>query len=160
MSTTPQTLALGRFARLARKELTEILRDRRTVLTLLLMPLLLYPLLSIAFRQFLLSGAISPEAPKYRIGFTSKEEAESVFHFLSGGEESLARRGAFRNESGTPRRDAITRPKLEMFVTPDLEEAVRHGQVEVAVRLDPAGAFKERVRTPLAVDMRLFYRDE
>jgi ABC-2 type transport system permease protein/sodium transport system permease protein len=157
MSITPP--ALGRFARLARKELTEILRDRRTVLTLLLMPLLLYPLLSIAFRQFLISGAISPEAPKYRIGFTSKEEAESVFRFLATGEESLARRGAFR-EGPTPRKDAITRPQLETFMTGDVEEAVRRGQVEVGARLDPAGAFKESVRRPLAVDMRLFYRDE
>jgi ABC-2 type transport system permease protein/sodium transport system permease protein len=157
MSITPP--ALGRFARLARKELTEILRDRRTVLTLLLMPLLLYPLLSIAFSQFLISGAISAEAPKYRVGFLSDDEAESVFRFLSRGEESLARRGAFR-EGPTPRKDAITRPKLETFVTGDLEDAVRRGQVEIGARLDPAGAFQERVRRPLAVDMRLFYRDE
>jgi ABC-2 type transport system permease protein/sodium transport system permease protein len=44
---------LARIGRLARKELSEILRDRRTILTLVLMPLLLYPLLSFAFRQFL-----------------------------------------------------------------------------------------------------------
>src|SRR5437868_14689434 len=44
---------LARVMRLARKELFEILRDRRTILTLVLMPLLLYPLLSFAFRQFL-----------------------------------------------------------------------------------------------------------
>jgi ABC-2 type transport system permease protein/sodium transport system permease protein len=54
---TPATWALGqslaRVGRLARKELSEILRDRRTVITLLLMPLLLYPLLSFAFQQFL-----------------------------------------------------------------------------------------------------------
>src|SRR5207247_6339912 len=45
--------ALARVGRLARKELSEILRDRRTIITLVLMPLLLYPLLSFAFRQFL-----------------------------------------------------------------------------------------------------------
>jgi sodium transport system permease protein len=43
----------ARIGRLARKELSEILRDRRTVITLLLMPLLLYPLLSFAFQQLL-----------------------------------------------------------------------------------------------------------
>jgi sodium transport system permease protein len=43
----------ARVGRLARKELSEILRDRRTVITLVLMPLLLYPLLSFAFQQFL-----------------------------------------------------------------------------------------------------------
>jgi ABC-2 type transport system permease protein/sodium transport system permease protein len=160
MSTTPSGLAVGRFARLARKELTEILRDRRTVLTLLLMPLLLYPLLSIAFRQFLISGAVNAEAPKYRVGFLSEEEAKSVFRFLAMGEESLARRGAFRGDGPTPRKDAITRPQLEPYVTPDLEEAVRRGQVEVGARLDPTGAIEVSARTPLAVDIRLLYHDD
>ena len=44
-----------RLGRLVRKELFEILRDRRTIITLVLMPLLLYPLLSLAFQQFLLA---------------------------------------------------------------------------------------------------------
>ena len=35
--------SLARVGRLARKELSEILRDRRTIITLVLMPLLLYP---------------------------------------------------------------------------------------------------------------------
>ena len=53
---------LGRLWRLTLKELREILRDRRTILTLVLMPLLLYPLLSIAFQQFFLSqlNAVPP----------------------------------------------------------------------------------------------------
>ena len=41
-----------RLWRLTRKELRETLRDRRTIITLVLMPLLVYPLLSVAFRQF------------------------------------------------------------------------------------------------------------
>nr|MCU0872044.1 hypothetical protein [Pirellulaceae bacterium] len=43
--------ALGRLARLCLKELREILRDRRTIVTLLLMPLLVYPLLSLGFQR-------------------------------------------------------------------------------------------------------------
>ncbi|MCR9198368.1 MAG: ABC transporter permease subunit [Planctomycetaceae bacterium] len=46
----------GRTLRLARKELREILRDRRTVLTLVLMPLLVYPLLGIIMRNGVLSN--------------------------------------------------------------------------------------------------------
>jgi hypothetical protein len=52
----PPPLSLGRVARLAMKELRETLRDRRTIITLVLMPLLVYPLLSLAFKQFLLSS--------------------------------------------------------------------------------------------------------
>jgi len=44
-----------RLTRLVRKETTGVLRDRRTLLTLFLMPILLYPLLAIGFRQFFLS---------------------------------------------------------------------------------------------------------
>jgi ABC-2 type transport system permease protein/sodium transport system permease protein len=160
MSTAPQGLALGRFGRLARKELTEILRDRRTVLTLLLMPLLLYPLLSVAFRQFLLSGAIDSATPKYRIGVFSEEEGSSIFHFLAEGENSLQQRGAFRGEGPAPRPDAGIRPNLEQLVTSDLEGAVRHGDLDVGMRLDPPGPFREGNHTRLAVDLKLIYRED
>ena len=64
---------LGRLWRLARKELSEVLRDRRTIFTLVLMPLLLYPLLAIAFQQFLLGSRAGEIAPAYRIAFRSRE---------------------------------------------------------------------------------------
>jgi sodium transport system permease protein len=51
---------LARLGRLMRKELSEILRDRRTIVTLVLMPLLLYPLLAMAFPQFLLGLGSEP----------------------------------------------------------------------------------------------------
>jgi len=46
----------NRTWRLAVKELREILRDRRTVLTLVLMPLLVYPLLGVIMRKGVLSN--------------------------------------------------------------------------------------------------------
>jgi sodium transport system permease protein len=57
-----QTVA--RVARLARKELLEIVRDRRTIFTLVLMPLLLYPLLSFAFRQYLVALVPAKDQPR------------------------------------------------------------------------------------------------
>ncbi len=57
-------LDLGRLWRLTQKELRETLRDRRTVITLLVMPLLVYPILSLIFRTFLLSGAIATPIDK------------------------------------------------------------------------------------------------
>ena len=47
---------LGRLVRLTTKELRETLRDRRTIITLVLMPLLVYPILSLVFRSVLLSA--------------------------------------------------------------------------------------------------------
>src|SRR6266404_4787480 len=75
---------LQRMGRLVRKEVSTILRDRRTIITLVLMPLLLYPLLTIAFRQFLLVGSLQEtEEPDYRIGFRTAPQqmspAENAF---------------------------------------------------------------------------------
>ena len=66
---------LQRLGRLTLKELREILRDRRTIVTLVLMPLFMYPVLSVAFQQFLLSHPPSTTAPVYTIGFRDAREA-------------------------------------------------------------------------------------
>ena len=51
---------LRRLGRLTRKELRETLRDRRTIVTLVMMPLLVYPLLTMALNRYLLSaGAVT-----------------------------------------------------------------------------------------------------
>src|SRR4030042_4569916 len=44
---------VGRLGRLVLKELREILRDRRTIITLVVMPILVYPLLALVFQRFL-----------------------------------------------------------------------------------------------------------
>lgn len=57
-----------RIKRLALKELRETLRDRRTIITLIAMPLLVYPILSLIFRTFLFStlmGGVSDEPVKF-----------------------------------------------------------------------------------------------
>jgi ABC-2 type transport system permease protein/sodium transport system permease protein len=70
-----QTVA--RVARLARKELFEILRDRRTILTLVLMPLLVYPVLSFAFRQYFVALVPTKERSKpLTIGVTRPRPGE------------------------------------------------------------------------------------
>lgn len=70
---------------LAYKELLETFRDRRTLVTLILMPLLVYPLLSLGFRSFLASSTLqSTDDPwiRYRIGLStpvSDRELQSLF---------------------------------------------------------------------------------
>src|SRR5437773_4325974 len=74
--------ALSRLGRLVRKELLEILRDRRTIITLVLMPILLYPLLSLAFQQLAVANKIAPKAKMdLKVGFASQAQLEAqVFH--------------------------------------------------------------------------------
>ncbi|MFK7821390.1 MAG: ABC transporter permease subunit/CPBP intramembrane protease, partial [Planctomycetaceae bacterium] len=75
MSSYTITTRLSQFARLAVKELREILRDRRTIITLVLMPLFLYPLLGGVVQKVLLSNITKMSGgPVYILGFESEED--------------------------------------------------------------------------------------
>jgi len=77
--TSPQ----GRLWRLCQKELRETLRDRRTIVTLLLMPLLVYPLLSMSLNRFLLSGGGGDNFEiTYLVGTASDEDRNSLQGWL------------------------------------------------------------------------------
>lgn len=65
---------LARFGRLASKELKETLRDRRTLITLFLMPLILYPVLSLVMSRLLLSNLKSNGASVFHIAVASERE--------------------------------------------------------------------------------------
>jgi sodium transport system permease protein len=158
MSMSPPRL--GRFFRLTRKELVEILRDRRTVLTLVLMPVLLYPLLSVAFQQFLLSGAVGSQTPKYRFGVVSKEEAKSIFGYLVAGEKMLEHSGAFKGKGENSLPDTVEKPEWDGNPYADLEDAVSRGLVDLGVRTNPPGPFKVNFDDKLDVDLELIYRED
>jgi len=83
-----------RHGRLAMKELRETLRDRRTIVTLLLMPVLVYPLLSMAFQRFLLAGIRNQGQPVYEVAVSSAE--------VKGMLEEHLQRFPMRDESGKP----------------------------------------------------------
>src|SRR5438552_6161724 len=90
MNNSPHIEGLYRLGRLVRKELVEIIRDRRTIITLVLMPLLLYPLLSVALQQFFLASSIDPgRGLVYRLGFATKQEYLAFFQFLAFGDQLL-----------------------------------------------------------------------
>ena len=73
----------NRLVRLCQKELRETLRDRRTIITLVLMPLLVYPLLSMALNRFLISATTgSTEEAPYTIGVGSDDEGGFLLELL------------------------------------------------------------------------------
>src|SRR5438105_1109112 len=104
---TPPQLSL--IARLAGKELREILRDRRTIVTLVLMPVLLYPLLSMAFRSYFIAAVAPEKAKAYRIAASSEQDAQR-FRDLLG--------------VGRPEGNSDDEPEFAFFESPDLEEPV------------------------------------
>ncbi|KAA1258411.1 ABC-2 family transporter protein [Rubripirellula obstinata] len=69
-----------RLWRLSHKELKETSRDRRTIITLLMMPLLVYPLLSMAMNRYLLTS--DAEAVPYKIGVENEADGRWVQEIL------------------------------------------------------------------------------
>ncbi len=136
--TSSATQRFARLARLARKELRETLRDRRTILTLVLMPLLVYPLLGLTFRSFLVSQAATlggQGRSLYVLAFDSGEQAERSLAFLNLADQLPEFRNAKRPDEpefkGTwPDGDREW----------DAEQLVIQGEADVALRVADATA--------------------
>lgn len=123
----------GRIQRLARKELRETLRDRRTIITLVLMPILVYPLLSLVFQRFVLSQRKPEQELVYHIGVESEEEWDTLYKTLEAGDRVLQRDAASMGKAGTE-----SSPKLSHDIEGALAEAVATNKVDVAVDLVPS----------------------
>src|SRR4051794_30488830 len=130
---------LARQGRLIRKELRESLRDRRTILTLVLTPLLLYPILAMAFQQLILSNRVEKDATTYRVGFVSEAEAGSLLPYLDKGRRYLEARHRGKAHSPHPPAYLEPMPTLSPHVVSDPDDTLRHGLIDVVVRLEPPG---------------------
>src|SRR6476620_2870457 len=90
---------LGRLQRLVRKELREIFRDRRTIITLVVMPVLIYPLLAVVFQRLLLTSLSPNVEPVYVLAVESELDQKVVMSQLQAGQNELARRARATGET-------------------------------------------------------------
>jgi sodium transport system permease protein len=167
MSSVAYLSRVGLLRRLVRKELSEILRDRRTILTLVLMPLLLYPLLAVAFRTFLVSNLTPPGAPTYLIGVRPGGEGQSVVWYLFQGQIALREHettgertnGEASPEKPPPHEQPV--PQLQPLECDDLEAEVSAGRVHIGIRVRPPGPFHPHdLRRNLGVDWEILYAED
>src|SRR5689334_22466054 len=105
--------SLARQWRLTAKELAETLRDRRTIVTLLVMPLLVYPLLSIIFRQFLSVSLNKPGQNLVYIGVDDERQGVIVLDLMTVGDQALQRMTDDGRHEIEPA--LIEEPRLEDF---------------------------------------------
>ena len=119
----------GRLFRLCRKELRETLRDRRTIITLVLMPLLIYPLLSMTLQRFLLSKAAEAQS-RYLIGVASEAEGYLLTEIL---EDQRSQPPPEMVEAGEGEA-ARLEPVLAHGMTP--EELLAAGEIDVAASIE------------------------
>ncbi len=173
---------LGRLGRLTRKELSECLRDRRTILTLLLMPLLLYPILAMAFFQIAGYKKIEKEWPRFYVGLPARPienndenssgkpqlqylpAAANLYRFWT--EIGIPERLRRHTPPGqTPDRDHPPTylenvPRLEVVPILDPEQSVREGVVDVALRPRPSEEPRQLNRRGPIMDWELLYRPD
>lgn len=135
----------GRAWRLARKELREILRDRRTIITLILMPLLVYPLLGALMSKGILSGLAGMRQARVVVCIESEIDSGVLSKQLAQGEGILLAQMA-----DPPAVDRAAEPGtlifpsdpglvLELFEKPpeppSLEKLVQNATADVGVRV-------------------------
>ncbi|QDU64351.1 CAAX amino terminal protease self- immunity [Planctomycetes bacterium Pan216] len=156
---------LLRWARLARKELRETLRDRRTIVTLVVMPLVLYPLVTIAFQTYLLSNAPRPDRIVYHLGFVSPEDRAIFLNLLNVAaqfepyvpeeEPRVEQANALLPNSTEPVKEAIGR----LYLTEDVEDAVQGINVDVGVRRGESSPQLDESSKTIEIDWEFIVRE-
>ncbi len=127
----------GRIFRLCQKELKETGRDRRTIMTLLLMPLLVYPLLSMALNRFLLSAG-APEGESYVIG-VADDAAGKYLNFVLGDPLNLPPDEVLQANGGELAKFNIVitdAAENELQLSP--VEALKQNTIDVAAEITPS----------------------
>ncbi len=141
----------SRTWRLATKELREILRDRRTVITLVLMPLLVYPLLGVILRKGLLNNLSHLQQVEVHVCLETEDDARQFAAAMVRGERLLgAPEGADSDATfgSSTAADVLGRPGKQEFdfavftldksaAGTSLEQQVSEGFVDISVRLTP-----------------------
>ncbi len=149
---------MSRLWRLARKELSESLRDRRTILTLVLMPLLLYPVLAILLQQIVLGNKADARGPVYRVGFASSKEGGFLSEYWQMGRAWRDRRSPPEDEKRTPRH-LRPEPNVEGFVPEDAAASLAGGGIDVMARVRANTPLHMDAKNLLFVDVELEYQD-
>jgi len=113
-----------------RKELTEALRDRRTLISTLLLPLLLFPLLSVGF------GALA-------VTLVKKAEEETPKVMLLGGADSPQVLAELRNSK-----------KIEVVPpTPDWKEKIVNKEIRAAIAIPDGFEASLAQQNPLTIEI-------
>ncbi len=146
----------GRLWRLVLKELREILRDRRTIVTLVVMPILIYPLLAVVFQRFLVTSLSGSEEVTYVIGVDSTIERQILEKQLERGNALLMERR--QREKGPSDSSDVPKVLLEDFPDANLERYVGDSSLHLAIvhRRETTDGAEKGLQTPLVWE--LIYR--
>lgn len=151
-----------RLVRLCIKELREILRDRRTIVTLVFMPLLVYPILSAAFHKFALSSLSSIAEVECIVGVESERDAVRLGRFLGAGEDVLKASGqgtvATTDPSSQLRFEG--EPTIRWLYGDNMRRGVATGSLDVGIILLEGDDLKQSAGFRRQLKCQVIYREE
>ena len=140
---------------LTRKELRETLRDRRTIITLLAMPVMLYPLLGLAFRMLAVNQFKQKDSePRYAIALGTDVEALWLSSAVQLGDQLLAARKRISDNEKRARQEAASDGSVASAGNPssrgdtETDASATAGQFQEAPSQDgdaPGGGSEEQV---------------
>ena len=125
-----------------RKELREILRDRRTIITLVLMPMLVYPIIGVTFQKFLASQLTNKPLVEYRLGFRTAQEGELFRRWLLRADMLAAKQAGRSFDPSAMPAGTEDDPRLEFLspedpaVSMDVEGALQTSEIDVGIIID------------------------
>ena len=128
------------------KELRETLRDRRTIVTLLLMPMLTYPLMGLGLRFLSVDAARKKEGPQYQLLVATDNEAQWLDEALMAGERFLS----LPEHKPRAKRSILAPDDASVF---DLSESVSGGLADVGVRISLSENFDVRGHKAATVEI-------
>lgn len=158
---TGQRQIVGRLARLSLKELRETLRDRRTIVTLVVMPLVLYPILALVFQRFLFTSLTTQgTTEEYVIGVDSNESLVQLTRQLELGEAALrAKQPEVTSNKRSEGGEEDVRPKVMLGVFPvgtakrSVTDAIIHVAVIAKKKVSEVDRDDEGVERPLTWEL-------
>jgi sodium transport system permease protein len=161
-----------RWWRMTLKELREILRDRRTILTLIGMPLLIYPLLGVTFQKLLVSQVTSKTKTEYRIAFAGSNDARVFRRLFHEGALIQAKQSGQMDLLNNPPKGTVDDPVCQFMLSNDpnltvnIDAFVQDRSADLGVRLlsgDDEGPWRielsYRTASPFSLDAKRFVED-
>ena len=129
---------------MALKELREILRDRRTTITLVAMPLLIYPLLGVTMQKLLVAELTSQKKVEYRVALTSESDVPQFRRLFGRGHVLVAEREGRTLDSKQIPAGTVEDPILQLLAPEgrddvvDVADVVRQGDADAGIQFYPA----------------------
>ncbi|MFM8326211.1 MAG: ABC transporter permease subunit, partial [Pirellulaceae bacterium] len=158
--TPANSWSLRRLLRLVQKEVRESLRDRRTLATLILMPLIVYPILSLALQRLVVTSGLSGKpSTKIRIAVATPEDAEQLVEMIQvSSAYRWERQQAVREAEDGDNPEAPESPFDLQLASSDPTTFLENGSIDLVVRSTSAPDDPNQRKAWRATDLQIDYR--